>query len=1554
MKKSNKNPPGLSAAIKLCLVSFLTLMAFPVLAFNIYLNEFNTNYGTLATRIDSCGLCHVDFNGGGQRTSYGEDYRNNNYSAASIGILDSDGDGFTNDQEAAASTLTHPGYSCNEQFSVINAPANIADYLDPANPGCIGPGQSPIANANGPYSGVSGDFISFSSAGSSDPDGTIVSYLWDFGSFGSSVEANPQFSFFITFNAKITFSLTVVDNEGNQTSTTSTIVILLAPNSPPVANVGAGVTGSANSQVSFSAAGSLDPEGDRLTYAWDFGDQTTGVGGEPSHTYARCGTYNVTLTVFDNFGLEDSAATTATISGSGVNPPTANAGGVAGTYNGTLASNIQFDGSASTDSDCDIVNYSWDFGDGTTGVGATPLHAYALAGGYVATLTVTDTDGLMTSSSVNVTIVDTGPIDGAASYDTNCGACHGFGTATTKPGATVARIDAGIATVPSMASLSTLSVAEVQAIADFLATIIPPPPPPGPIDGAASYDTNCGACHGFGAATTKPGATVARIDAGIATVPSMASLSTLSVAEVQAIADFLATIIPPPPPPGPIDGAASYDSNCGSCHGFGTATTKPGATVARIDAGIATVASMASLSTLSVAEVQAIADFLATITPPPPPPGPIDGAASYDTNCGSCHGFGAATTKPGATVARIDAGIATVASMASLSTLSVAEVQAIADFLATIIPPPPPPGPIDGAASYDTNCGACHGFGAATTKPGATVARIDAGIATVPSMASLSTLSVAEVQAIADFLATIIPPPPPPGPIDGAASYDSNCGSCHGFGTATTKPGATVARIDAGIATVASMASLSTLSVAEVQAIADFLATITPPPPPPGPIDGAASYDTNCGSCHGFGAATTKPGATVARIDAGIATVASMASLSTLSVAEVQAIADFLATITPPPPPPGPIDGAASYDTNCGACHGFGAATTKPGATVARIDTGIATVPSMASLSTLSAAEVQAISDFLMTLTAPTTPEGLYATHCGSCHGADGSGGTSGVNVIGDSANNISSAISGITEMQSLGFLTTSEVQLISDFLNGVVTPPPPPPGTGSGEVSYDANCGSCHGFGANSGKAGATVARINNGIATAPSMASLSTLPAAEIQLISDFLMSLTPPTTPDGLYATHCGSCHGADGSGGSSGVNVIGDSANNISSAIESESEMQSLSFLSDSEIQSISDFLNGVVTPPPGPIDGAVSYDVNCGSCHGFGAATTKPGATVARIDAGIVNVSSMASLSVLSAAEIQAIADFLASVAPPPPPGTGNGEASYDANCGSCHGFGANSGKAGATVARINGGIANVPSMTSLSTLPASDIQLISDFLMSLTPPTTPAGLYATHCGSCHGADGSGGSSGESVIGDSASSISSAIASETEMQSLGFLTTSEVQLISDFLNGVTAPPPTGNLDGQALYDVNCAGCHGLSSNSEKAGATAARINSGIANESSMNFFSNTLTAAEVQAIADFLTTTSSTPDTPQAKYLSYCGSCHGADGQGGSSDKNVVGDDEGDIKDAIDDEDEMNFLDFLSDSDIEDIADYLQVLKDQERSYRSWERERSFRSWWEHD
>jgi hypothetical protein len=63
------------------------------------------------------------------------------------------------------------------------------------------------------------------------------------------------------------------------------------------------------------------------------------------------------------------------------------------TSNPVAASPVVFDGSASSDPDGTIESYSWDFGDGSEGTGATPSHTYAQVGVYTVTLTVADNEG---------------------------------------------------------------------------------------------------------------------------------------------------------------------------------------------------------------------------------------------------------------------------------------------------------------------------------------------------------------------------------------------------------------------------------------------------------------------------------------------------------------------------------------------------------------------------------------------------------------------------------------------------------------------------------------------------------------------------------------------------------------------------------------------------------------------------------------------------------------------------------------------------------------------------------------------------------------------------------------------------------------------------------------------------------------------------------------------------------------------------------------------------------------------------------------------------------
>jgi uncharacterized repeat protein (TIGR01451 family) len=92
--------------------------------------------------------------------------------------------------------------------------------------------QLPVANAGGPYSGVVGTSIQFNGGGSFDPDGMIVSYAWTFGDGGTGSGATPAHTY--TAMGNYIASLTVTDNGGGQSISTSAVIVGNLPSSTEI------------------------------------------------------------------------------------------------------------------------------------------------------------------------------------------------------------------------------------------------------------------------------------------------------------------------------------------------------------------------------------------------------------------------------------------------------------------------------------------------------------------------------------------------------------------------------------------------------------------------------------------------------------------------------------------------------------------------------------------------------------------------------------------------------------------------------------------------------------------------------------------------------------------------------------------------------------------------------------------------------------------------------------------------------------------------------------------------------------------------------------------------------------------------------------------------------------------------------------------------------------------------------------------------------------------------------------------------------------------------
>ncbi len=130
-----------------------------------------------------------------------------------------------------------------------------------------------------------------------------------------------------------------------------------------------------------------------LSRLWDFGDGQTSILKNPNNTYSNLGSYTISLTITDNFGCSTVQTKTNLVQVKGFK------------VDFSAANTITCINSLTSFSDETVYNsppdsWIWNFGDGTTSSNLqNPLHTYTSSGNYTVTLTATDEDGCINTTT---------------------------------------------------------------------------------------------------------------------------------------------------------------------------------------------------------------------------------------------------------------------------------------------------------------------------------------------------------------------------------------------------------------------------------------------------------------------------------------------------------------------------------------------------------------------------------------------------------------------------------------------------------------------------------------------------------------------------------------------------------------------------------------------------------------------------------------------------------------------------------------------------------------------------------------------------------------------------------------------------------------------------------------------------------------------------------------------------------------------------------------------------------------------------------------------------
>lgn len=282
----------------------------------------------------------------------------------------------------------------------------------------------------------------FDATTSSDPDGTLIRYEWDFDDDGRFDETGMKVQHTFEKDGKFVVTLQVTDNNGAKKATQQTINVAKSELSQVVIDARPGFEGNAPFEVTFDGVRSTLPRTDIQSYLWNFGDGSRDVRGRTvKHTFVDPGTYTVALQISGADGRKESNIAVIVVNAPKAVPRpviTTDPVSVSAALSGKAPLAVKFSARNSQDSDNNMIEYLWSFqsADKVDATGEEVQHTFTKAGDYTVTLKILDSDDNEGTATLKVSVEELGivpkvtatPISGNIPLDVSFDASGSFVT----------------------------------------------------------------------------------------------------------------------------------------------------------------------------------------------------------------------------------------------------------------------------------------------------------------------------------------------------------------------------------------------------------------------------------------------------------------------------------------------------------------------------------------------------------------------------------------------------------------------------------------------------------------------------------------------------------------------------------------------------------------------------------------------------------------------------------------------------------------------------------------------------------------------------------------------------------------------------------------------------------------------------------------------------------------------------------------------------------------------------------------------------------------------